>query len=330
MWAVSVTKVLLDMDPGIDDALAIMLALNSPELEIVGITTVSGNVPAELGAKNAARVLELYGRDDVPLYKGEERPRVVPLETAQDTHGEDGLGETFLPEPKLGFRDGGVDFILSSLYDNPGLTIVAVGPLTNIAAALERDRRAFDNLRQLIVMGGSAKSHGNCSPVAEYNFWADPHAAAYVFEHLDKIVMVGLDVTRRIVLTPNHRELLRQFGTPAARFINKITRFYVDYHWQQERTLGCVINDPLAVAVAFMPDLVSMRPYFVEVVTEGPARGQSMVDFGGFHRRRPNAHVCLTVDTERFMNMFLRRICPEFAADIDTYFAGQTTIPVGI
>lgn len=323
-------KVLLDTDPGIDDALAIMLALNSPELDVIGITVVSGNVPVALGAKNAARVLELYGRDDVPVFKGEEQPRVVPLTTAQDTHGEDGLGETYLPEPRLPVRDGGVDFILSSLHEHPGLTVVAVGPLTNIAAALERDPQAFANLQRLIVMGGSAKSHGNVSPVAEYNFWADPHAAAYVFERLDNIVMVGLDVTRRVVLTPNYRELLRQFDTPAARFVNRITRFYVDYHWRQERTLGCVINDPLAVAVAFAPHLVTQRPYFVEVVTEGPTRGQSVVDFGNFHRRRPNAHVCLTVDAHAFMRLFLKRLCPEFAGDIDAYFEGEPTIPVWI
>lgn len=323
-------KVLLDMDPGIDDSLALLLALGSPELQVVGITTVSGNVPAELGAKNALRVLELCGRDDVPVFKGSERPLLVPLVTAQDTHGEDGLGETFLPEPQMGFRDGGVDFILSSLYEHPGLTIIAVGPLTNIAAALQRDPQAFDRLGRLVVMGGSAKSHGNCSPVAEYNFWADPHAAAYVFQHLSDIVMVGLDVTRRAVLTPNHRELLRQFGTPTARFIRRITRFYLDYHWRQERTLGCVINDPLAVAVVLAPDLVTARPYYVEVVTDGPARGQAMVDFGRFHRRTPNAHVCLTVDAQRFMRLFLKRVCPEFAADIDAYFEGEAAIPVWI
>lgn len=156
-----------------------------------------------MGAKNAARVLESYGRDDILIFKGEETPREVPLVTAQDTHGEDGLGETFLSEPKLGFRDGGVDFILRSLYEHAGLTHIAIEPLTNVAAALERDRQAFASLGRLIVMGGTAKSHGNASPVVEYNSWADPHAAAYVFRELTDIVMVGLDVTRRAVLTPN-------------------------------------------------------------------------------------------------------------------------------
>jgi len=324
-------KVLLDTDPGIDDSLAIMLALRSPELEVVGITTVSGNVPADQGARNAARILEYLGREEIPLYKGEDKPRVVELVTAQDTHGQDGLGETYLPEPKLGYKEGGVDFILSSLYEYPGdLTIIALGPLTNIAAALERDKEAFRNLKRLIVMGGAAKVHGNCSPVAEYNFWADPHAADYVFQNLSDIVMVGLDVTRQIVLTPNYRELLRQFDTPIARLVNKITRFYVDFHWKQERTLGCVINDPLAVAVAFAPDLVQTRPYYVQVETEGRSRGQSLVDFAGFYRRPPNAHVCLTVDAQRFMHLFLKRLCPEFTEDIDRYFAEPATISVPV
>lgn len=323
--------ILLDVDPGIDDSLAIMLALNSPELDVVGITTVSGNVPADIGTLNAARIVEFCGRDDVPIYKGESKPLVIDLVTAQDTHGEDGLGETFLPEPKLGYKIGAVDFILSSLYEHAGdLTIIAVGPLTNIATALQRDEHAFRHLKKLIIMGGSAKSHGNCSPVAEYNFWADPHAADYVFKKLDNITMVGLDVTREFVLTPNHRELLRQFDTPTARLVNKLTRFYVDFHWQQERTLGCVINDPLAVAIAFAPDLVTTRPYYVQVETEGRSRGQSLVDFAKFYGKEPNTHVCLAVDADRAMQLFLTRLCPEFAEDIEGYFSKPTVVEVPI
>lgn len=324
-------KILLDVDPGIDDSLAIMLALKSKELDVVGITTVSGNVPADMGAMNAARIVEFLGRDDIPIYQGLLKPLVVELVTAQDTHGEDGLGETYLPKPKLGYREGAVDFILSSLYEHKGeLTIVAVGPLTNIAVALQRDEKAFRYLKRLIVMGGSAKSHGNSSPVAEYNFWADPHAADYVFQKLSNITMVGLDVTRQFVLTPNHRELLRQFDTPVARLVNKLTRFYVDFHWQQERTLGCVINDPLAVAIAFTPDLVTTRPYYVRVETEGRSRGQSLVDFARFYRKEPNAHVCLSVDVARAMKLFLTRICPEFSSDIETYFSPPTVLEVPI
>jgi purine nucleosidase len=324
-------RILLDTDPGIDDCLAIMLALNSKELDIVGITTVSGNVDSRQGAMNAARILEFYDRTDIPIFIGESKPLVIDLVTAQDTHGEDGMGEVFLPEPRIQCLDNGVDFILESLYKYPGeLTIVAIGPLTNIAVALQRDRPAFDNLSELIVMGGSAKSHGNCSPVAEFNFWADPHGADYVFKCLNNITMVGLDVTREIVLTPNHRELLRQFATPAAQLVNRMTRFYVDFHWKQEKTLGCVINDPLAVAISFLPELVTTRAYYVQVETEGRSIGQSLVDFASFHRRKPNTNVCLAVDSERFMKLFLRRICPEFSDDVDLYYSQANTVNVRI
>ncbi len=324
-------KILLDVDPGIDDCLAIMLALNSPELDIVGITTVSGNVIAEQGAMNAGRILEFYNRSDIHIHIGQSKPMVIDLVTAQDTHGEDGMGELFLPEPKIEVQKNGVDFILDSLYKYAGeLSIIAVGPLTNIAMGLQKDRAAFDNLNELIVMGGSAKSHGNCSPVAEFNFWADPHGADHVFKCLDNITMVGLDVTREIVLTPNHRELLYQFATPAAQLVNRMTRFYVDFHWKQERTLGCVINDPLAVAVAFQPELVTTKAYYVEVETEGRSIGQSLVDFASFHRKKPNTNVCLTVDEDSFMKLFLKRICPEFSDDIDQYYSKGGTINVRI
>ena len=243
-------KVIIDCDPGIDDSLALILALNSPELDVIGITTVSGNVKSDQGARNALKVLRLMGREDIPVYIGEEIPLERELVTAQDTHGEDGLGETDYKEADVEINYGGVDFILNSAR-NESISIIALVPLTNLAKAIEKDNVGFNMISEIISMGGAFKSHGNCSQVAEFNYWVDPHSVREVFEKSTvPFSMVGLDVTREIVLTPNIIELINQIGGDLANFIVDITRFYIDFHWKQERTLGCVINDPLAVGAS--------------------------------------------------------------------------------
>lgn len=312
-------KVIIDCDPGIDDSLAIMLALNSEELDVLGITIVSGNVHGEKGAKNALKILKKINRLDVNVYIGEVNPIKRELITAEDTHGEDGLGETFLEEViEVSYKEGAVDFIIESLKKEDDISIIALGPLTNIAMAIEREKEAMKNLKELVLMGGSFKSHGNCSQVAEFNFWVDPHGAEKVFNELEKsITMVGLDVTRDIVLTPNYIEMIKQFNEPLGDLIVDITRFYVDFHWMQERTLGCVINDPLAVAYFIDRSLCTGEEYYVDIVTEGKAIGMSLVDEGNFYRKNPNCLVLREVDSKKFMRMFLSRLFKEHIKDID-------------
>lgn len=312
-------KVIIDCDPGIDDSLAIMLALNSEELDVLGITIVSGNVHGEKGAKNALKILKKLNRLDVEVYIGEVNPIKRELITAEDTHGEDGLGETFLEEvTEVSYKEGAVDFIIESLKKEEDISIIALGPLTNIAKAIDKDKEAMKNLKELVLMGGAFKSHGNCSQVAEFNFWVDPHGAEKVFNELGKnITMVGLDVTREIVLTPNYIEMIKQFNEPLGDLIVDITRFYVDFHWMQERTLGCVINDPLAVAYFIDRSLCTGEEYYVDIVTEGKAIGMSLVDEGNFYRKNPNCLVLREVDSKRFMRMFLSRLFKEHIKDID-------------
>ena len=226
-------KVIIDCDPGIDDSLALILALNSPELEIVGITTVSGNVKADQGAKNALKVLKLMNREDIPVYIGEEIPLERELVTAQDTHGEDGLGETNYEEANVEINYGGVDFILENARKGD-ISVIALGPLTNLATAIERDEEGFNMINEIVSMGGAFRSHGNCSQVAEFNYWVDPHGVKEVFDRSKvPFSMVGLDVTREIILTPNLIEFINQIGGDVANFIVDITRFYVDFHWNQ-------------------------------------------------------------------------------------------------
>ena len=312
-------KVIIDCDPGIDDSLAILLALNSPELEVLGLTICSGNVPASLGAKNALKALQMCQRLDIPVYVGEEVPLERELVTAQDTHGEDGVGENFYEDVDAKFNYGGVDFIIDTLKNNKDVSIIALGPLTNIAKAIMKDKKAFDNLDEFISMGGAFRIHGNCSPVAEFNYWVDPHGADYVYKNLPKkIHMVGLDVTRKIVLTPNIIEFINRLDKDMAKYITEITRFYIDFHWEQESIIGCVINDPLAVAYFIDRSLLRGFDSYVEVVHDGVAVGQSIVDSFNFYKNKPNSHVLTEVDEKAFMKMFLKRIFKEHESSIES------------
>lgn len=312
-------KVIIDCDPGIDDSLALLLAINSPELEIVGVTICSGNVPAKIGAENALYTLQRFSKANIDVYIGEENPLKRELVTAQDTHGEDGVGENFYKKiSDKEIKYGGVDFIIETLKNNEDISIIALGPLTNIAKALEKDKEVFKNLDEFISMGGAFRIHGNCSPVAEFNYWVDPHAADYVYKNLPKkIHMVGLDVTRKIVLTPNIIEFINRLDQDLAKYITQITRFYIDFHWNQEGIIGCVINDPLAVAYFIDRNLCTGFESYVEVVEDGIAMGQSIVDSFNFYNNEPNSIVLTDTKEKDFMKMFLKRLFPDYIDKID-------------
>lgn len=314
-------KIIIDCDPGIDDSIAIMLALASPELEVMGITTVSGNIEVHSATENTFQTLMLMDRPDIPVYKGAEVPLSRPFHDATDTHGLDGLGETFLPKTGLKAQNGhAVDFILESIRNNPGeITLIALGPLTNIALALRRDVQTMSKVKEFIVMGGSDAFHGNCSPVAEYNFWVDPEAADEVFRsNFAKVIVVGLDVTHNVIFTPNLREVANQIGGARGKFMHDITRFYVDFHWAQERTLGCVINDPLVIAMLLDDQLVHCDDSYVEIETEGIAVAQSVCDpMGKRHGGKINAAVAHKVSPRRFFEILFTRLFPGCDKDIE-------------
>ena len=283
-------KIIIDCDPGIDDALAIMLAVNSPELEIVAITTVSGNVPSDMGAVNAKKVLRQLNRLDIPVYIGEDAPLREEYIDARDTHGMDGLGESFLPEVSGECeKQSAVDF-LTEILEREKISIIALGPMTNLAKVFSKKPELIRNVEELVSMGGNFRSHGNCSPVAEYNYWCDPDGASLVYETLhqngQKIHMVGLDVTRKIVLTPDLLEYMCRLNKETGEFVKKITKFYFDFHWEWEHIIGCVINDPLAVAYFINPELCKGFDSYVQIETEGISLGQSVVDSMNFCEKR--------------------------------------------
>ena len=272
-----------------------------------------------MGAKNALKSLQIASRLDIPVYVGEEVPLKRELVTAQDTHGEDGIGENFYEDVEGEILENGVDFIIDTLKNYDNVSIIALGPLTNIAKAIMKDKKAFDNLDEFISMGGAFRIHGNCSPVAEFNYWVDPEGADYVYKNLSKkIHMVGLDVTRKIVLTPNIIEFINRLDKEKSKFITEITRFYIDFHWKQEKIIGCVINDPLAVAYFIDRNLCKGFDSYVEVVHDGVAIGQSIVDSFNFYKKEPNAHILTDTDEKAFMRMFLKRIFKGYEDVIDS------------
>ncbi len=311
------TRVIIDCDPGIDDSLAIMLALSMEELQVEGITIVCGNSPVEMGAGNAKKVLKQMNRLDVPVFKGEPAPLKRDYVNALDTHGEDGLGESFLPAVE-GYEQTqtAVEFLCkkvrSCAAEGSPCSVIALGPMTNLARMIETDREAFSLIDEIVSMGGNFRSHGNCSPVAEYNYWADPDAAALVYETMaelgKEISMVGLDVTRKIVLTPDLLEYMKRLEPETGAFVQAITKFYFDFHWEWEHLIGCVINDPLAVAYFADRSICSGFDAYTAVETNGISIGQTVVDSMNFYRRPANARILTQVDVLKFFQTFFSKI----------------------
>ena len=258
-----------------------------------------------MGFRKCEKSAEAYGKVRCSCLYRRRKPLRREYVNALDTHGEDGLGESFLPEVE-GFRQemGAVEFLASKLKEGH-ISVIALGPMTNLATLLEQDRVAFDQIEEFVSMGGTFKSHGNCSPVAEYNYWCDPDAAAKVYDAMyqngRKIHMIGLDVTREIVLTPTILEYMCRINAKRGAFIKKITKFYFDFHWQWEHIVGCVINDPLAVAYFIDPSICEGFESFVQIETEGISLGQSVVDSMNF---LPERTECKSTDTGRYISFF--------------------------
>lgn len=312
-------KVIIDCDPGIDDSLAIMLALSMEEIDVLGITVVAGNSPVNMGYENALKILQFMDRLDIPVFKGADKPLEREYVNALDTHGPDGLGESYLPPVAEDACQrqtvSAVSFMKKTLRDSSAsdpVSIIALGPLTNVASLAMEDPAAFAAIDTIVSMGGSCRSHGNCSPVAEYNYWCDPDAAAFVYREMDRlgkmIHMVGLDVTRKIVLTPDLLSYMKRLDQRMGDFVERITKFYFDFHWEWEHLIGCVINDPLAVAYFARRDLCSGIERYVQVETQGICQGQSVVDTMNFYRHAPNAVVLMEVDAPAFFKLFFTQL----------------------
>jgi inosine-uridine nucleoside N-ribohydrolase len=298
------TPIIIDCDPGHDDAIAILLALASPELEVRAITTVAGNTTLANTTRNALKVLELAGRTDVPICAGADRPLRRELHTAPHVHGESGLDGPDLPEPTTKPVDEDVaDFLAQSI--DPGVVLVPVGPLTNVALLLERHPDV--PLERIVWMGG-AIAEGNITPAAEFNAYVDPEAAARVFASGIDVTMIGLDVTHKALFTPAHAERLRASGRIGA-VVAELFGFYHRFHSERYGMAGSPIHDAMAVAQVADPTLVTTLHTNIEIETASEwCDGRTVVDRWHATDRPANAHAGIDVDASRFLELLCSRL----------------------
>jgi inosine-uridine nucleoside N-ribohydrolase len=305
-------RVIIDTDPGVDDAFALLFAMRSPELKIEGITAVAGNVPLELTLPNALRMVEIAGRNDIPVAAGAKAPLVRRLVTAAYAHGENGLGGAVFPEPKIKpVSEPAAELIRASIRKYPGeVTLLTVGPLTNVATALNMDSELATLVRGLVMMGGSL-SGGNITPAAEFNVYVDPEAARIVFQSGIPITMVGLDVTRKTSLTDEHVRVLESAQNPVSQAAANIARHAIEHNRERGFLVGPNMHDSLAVAAFLDPSLLKWKEYYVDVETSGELTAGETLGYSptaGDLRRRPDA------EKQAALNMAIRGSAPTLAS----------------
>ena len=323
--AQSPQRVIIDTDPGIDDAMAILLALNSPELKVEALTVVPGNVDGRQGLENALKIVSLAGRCDVRVASGAQHPLNQKLITAQYWHGKNGLAGVELPTAKCrADSQFGPDLIIETVHKYPHeVTLIPVGPLTNIALAVSKDPSIVSLVKNIVIMGGSITG-GNVNGAAEANIYGDPEAASIVFNAGWMVTMVGSDVGERTLILRKHMEELQSQHGPESDFIVKLADFYLTRS-EKSGYQGAAMYDPLAVAVAIDPSLVTLKDMHVDVETKGEfTRGETVAnrmgsdennvlhgdhyEIDGVIELKPNARVCLASDAERFLQMFINRL----------------------
>ncbi len=303
--------IIIDTDPGIDDSLAILLALVSPEIILDGIVSVHGNVSTEQTTKNALSILELAKASHVPVFKGCDLPLVKESLLSPETHGNQGLGYAQLPEPATQPKaQHGSDYIIEQIMSRPGeVTLVCIGPLTNVALAIRKEPRIVQNVKEVLIMGGAIQSPGNTTAQAEYNTYVDPHAAHIVFHSGMPMILTPLDVTYQCVFTKDDLNRLLKINSPLTQFIADSTRFYMEFHDEYQSIDGCVINDPMTLALTFMPEICDYQDLVVDVdISTGVGLGNTFADFYNYEKKNRNMKVALGVRPRMFMELFLERM----------------------
>lgn len=304
-------KLILDVDTGIDDAIAIILAATAPELELLGITTVSGNIDLESATRNTLRVLELIGKKGMyGIHMGAEAPLKRNIRYAVEVHGTSGMaGELEDISVELPENTDAISFMIETIKKYPNeVTVVMTGPETNFALALQQAPEIAKLVKEVVIMGGVVTEKGNESPVAEFNIAIDPEAAHIVFNCEAKVTMVGLDVTKKAMLKKEHFEKLNH-DSKVAQFVMNVTHQYMERFFLDNGVRGCAMHDPLAVASVICPELIETFPYFVGVETNSVyCDGQTVCDFDNRWQKEPNVQVALKVDAISFIDLLLSRI----------------------
>jgi len=306
-------QIIIDTDPGQDDAVAILLALASPEeLEVLGLTCVAGNVALEHTARNARVICELAGRAEMPVHAGCDRPLGCDLVTAEHVHGQTGLDGPYLPEPEMPLQEAhAVDFIIETVRARPAgtVTLVALGPLTNIATALERAPDIAAKLREIVVMGGAQHVGGNVTPSAEFNMHVDPKAADIVMRAGIPLTLVPLDLTHKVLVTPPRNSALRAIGTRVGRAVADLTGFIDRYNPDRFGEAGVPLHDPCTIGWLLRPDLFRSSKVNLTVETDDEeTRGMTEMDWPGAGGRAPNATMLHDIDAEAFFDLLMERL----------------------
>ncbi|MDF1803892.1 nucleoside hydrolase [Thalassovita sp.] len=306
-------RIIIDTDPGQDDAVAILLALASPEeIDVLGITAVAGNVPLTLTALNARKVCELAGRPDIPVFAGCDRPLGRDLVTAEHVHGKTGLDGPVLPEPQMPLQDQhAVDFIIDTLRAQPAgsVTLCPLGPLTNIAMAFEKAPDIIPRVREIVLMGGAYFQVGNITPTAEFNIYVDPQAARIVFRSGAPLVVMPLDVTHKALVTRARNDAFRNIGNRVGPAVAQMTDFFERFDKEKYGSLGAPLHDPCVTAYLIRPDLFSGRHINVEIETGSElTMGMTVADWWRVTDRAPNALFMGDIDADGFFDLLTDRL----------------------
>ncbi|TJY43326.1 nucleoside hydrolase [Cohnella pontilimi] len=302
-------KIIIDCDPGHDDAIAILLAAANPRIELVGITTVAGNAEVEKTTVNALKVCEIAGIPHVPVSKGAGQPLVRVRETAPDIHGESGMDGPLLPEPtKSATSEHAVDYLIRTLMASEGdITLVPVGPLTNIAMAMRKEPAILGKIQEIVIMGGG--TFGNKTPAAEFNIYVDAEAAKVVMESGVPITLMGLDLTHQAVATDEVKERIMAVGNRQARFIAELLDFFSGTYREVFGFEGAPIHDACCVAYCIDPTAFECKKLRVDVETKGEfSYGMTVIDLLGVTGREPNVNVALKLDRDKFWSMLVDTI----------------------
>src|SRR5215208_1676368 len=304
------TRIIIDTDPGIDDAFAFLLALASPEIKLEALTTTEGNVTLEKATTNALAVLELARASHIPVVKGSVVPLVQPLRASADVHGESGIGDSRLPEPGTKpIPKHAVDYLIERVLAEPGeISIFPIGPLTNIAMAIRKEPRFAQAVKELVIMGGAILDGGNMTPQAEFNIYVDPHAAHIVFHSGIPITLIPLDVTHKCLLKPGHVARLMKINSPISRFIKEAIVVYLRFSVERGFE-GSALHDPLTLATVIAPELLTLKEYYVDVdISGGVSMGKTFADVYGVMQKPANMKVAMNVQGEDFIELFVQRM----------------------
>ncbi|XP_072957089.1 probable uridine nucleosidase 2 isoform X2 [Typha angustifolia] len=312
-------KLIIDTDPGIDDAMAIFVALNSPEVEVIGLTTIFGNVYTTLATRNALHLLEVAERTDIPVAEGSHQTimKATKLRIADFVHGTDGLGNQNFPPPKgQPIGQSAASFLVEQANEYPGeVTVVALGPLTNIALAIELDPSFPKKIGQIVLLGGAFSVNGNVNPAAEANIFGDPDAADIVFTCGADILAIGINVTHQVILTDADRNRLAQCQSRFAKYLCKIIGVYFAYHHEAYATQGVYLHDPVTLLAAVNPSLLTYTEGVVRVQTSGIMRGITIFDntkkrYGEITEwtNKPTVKVAVTVDAPAMVELVMERL----------------------